>query len=83
MINMFKANMKSSFTMKDLWEISHFFGIDFKRENGVIKMNQKGVYPENTNKIWYVWLQTYNNSIWEKVWEFENVSDNEYCMLTK
>ena len=35
-------------------EISHFLGIDFKRENGVTKINQKSVYPENTNKIWYV-----------------------------
>ncbi len=37
----FKENMKCEFRMKDLGEISFFLGIDFKRENGVIKMNQK------------------------------------------
>ena len=27
--------------MKDLRKISHFLGMDFKQEDGVIKMNQK------------------------------------------
>ena len=41
LLNQFKNNMKDSFKMKDLGEISYFLGIDFTREDGKIKMSQE------------------------------------------
>ena len=40
MLCQFKDNMKCKFSMKDLGKISHFLGMDFKQEGGIIKMNQ-------------------------------------------
>ncbi|MCW4346512.1 MAG: reverse transcriptase domain-containing protein [Candidatus Thiodiazotropha endolucinida] len=36
-----KQMLKDKFNMKDLGKLSYFLGIDFKQENGLVKMNQK------------------------------------------
>ena len=40
MLCQFKDNMKCKFSMKDLGKISHFLGMDFKQEEGIIKMKR-------------------------------------------
>ena len=44
LLNDTKQMLKDKFNMKDLGRLSYFLGIDFKQENGLVKMNQKGIY---------------------------------------
>ena len=41
LLNDTKQMLKDKFNMKDLGRLSYFLGIDFKQENGLVKMNQK------------------------------------------
>lgn len=41
LLNETKQMLKDKFNMKDLGKLSYFLGIDFKQENGLVKMNQR------------------------------------------
>ena len=44
LLNDTKQMLKDKFNMKDSGRLSYFLGIDFKHENGLVKMNQKKVF---------------------------------------
>ena len=57
-----KKMLMSEFKMKDLGELNYFIRIDFDITQRCVKMNQKR-HKKGVGKIWYVKLQTKNNTV--------------------